>query len=58
MEFYVTEKKGFKKNFLRLRETWLFKTKSAQKKTIKMSEKWIEMTEKPETITKSNHENS
>ena len=39
-----------------MRETGSFKMK-LPKKTIKMSEKWIEMTEEPETITKINHEN-
>ena len=39
-----------------LRETGSFKTK-LPKKTMEMSEKWIEMTEEPETATKINHEN-
>ena len=50
MELDVTEKKNC------LRETGSFKTE-LPKKTVKMSENWIEMTEKPETITKINHEN-
>ena len=41
---------------LRLRETGSFNTK-LPKKTIKMSEKWFEMTEEPETITEINYEN-
>ena len=48
--------KDLKKNLLRLRETRSFKTKLS-KKTIKMSEKWIEMIEESETAIKINHEN-
>ena len=39
-----------------MRETGSFKTK-LPKKTMEMSEKWIEMIEEPETATKINHEN-
>ena len=42
---------------LRLRETGSFKTKLLKKKTVQMSEKWIGMTEEPETATRINHEN-
>ena len=52
MEFDVTEKKIL----LRLGETVSFKTK-LPKKTIKVSEEWIEMIEEPETATEINHEN-
>ena len=40
-----------------MRETGSFKTKLPKKKTMEMSEKWIEMIEKPETTIKINHEN-
>ena len=55
MELDVTEKR-FKKNLSRLWETGSFKTK-LPKKTIKVSEMWIEMIEEPETATRINHEN-
>ena len=51
LEFDVTGKKGFKKYMLRLREIGSFKTK-LPKKAVKMSEKWIEIIEEPETVTK------
>ena len=57
MELDATKKKKKKKNLLRLRETGSFKTKLPKKKTVKVSEKWIEINEEPETVTKINHEN-
>ena len=56
MELDATKRKRFLKKRLRLREIGSFKTKLS-KKAIKMSEKWIEIIEKPETVTKINHEN-
>ena len=51
MELDVTEKKCYvcgKLGYLK---------RNCPKKTMEMSEKWIEMTEEPETVTKINHEN-
>ena len=53
MEFDVTEKK----KLLRLRKTKPFKTTLPRKITIKISEKWIEMIEEPETVPKIDYEN-
>ena len=52
MEFDVTEK-----NNCYVCEKLGHLKRNCPKKTIKMSEKWIEMIENPETIIKINHEN-
>ena len=57
MELDVTEKKRFKKKTCYVCGKLGHLKRNCPKKTIKMSEKWIEMTEEPETTIKINHEN-
>ena len=57
MEFDVTEKKGFKKKTCYVCEKLGHLKRNCPKRAVEVSEKWIEMTEKPETVTGINHEN-
>ena len=57
MELNVTEEIRFKKKPCYVCGKLGHLKRNCPKKTIKMSEKWIEMTEKPETAIKVNHEN-
>ena len=57
MEFDVTEEKGFKKKTCYVCGKLGYLKRNCPKRTIKVSEKWIEMTEEPETVIKINHEN-
>ena len=55
MEFDVTKKK-IKKNFCYICGKLGYLKRNCPKKTVKVAEKWIEMTEEPETAIKINHE--
>ena len=55
-KFDVTEEKGFKKKICYACGKLGHLKRNCPKKTMEMSEKWIEMTEEPETVTKINHE--
>ena len=57
MEFDVTEKKKKKKKTCYVCGKLGHLKRNCPKKTIKVSEKWIEIIEEQETITKINHEN-
>ena len=57
MELDATEEKRFRKKNCYVCGKLGHLKRNCPKKTIKMSEEWIEMTEKPETVTKINHEN-
>ena len=56
MEFDVTEKNNNKKTCYVCGKLGHLK-RNCTKKTMEMSENWIEMTENPETTTKINHKN-
>ena len=56
MELNVTKKRGLKKTCYVCWKLGYLK-RNCSKKTVEVSEKWIEMIENPETATKINHEN-
>ena len=57
MELDVTEEKRFRKIFCYVCGKLGHLKRNCPKKTIEVSEKWIEMIEEPETVTGINHEN-